>query len=107
MAQENISVKAASEVNLRLLCEEQEIDLMKLLARFPEEIRAAAISREPSRMTRYVMELAAGFHTFYGACRVKTEDKDLMDARLVLVNAVKTVLKNALTLLSIEAPEHM
>lgn len=107
MAQENISVKAASEVNLRLLCEEQEIDLMKLLARFPEEIRAAAISREPSRMTRYVMELAAGFHTFYGACRVKTVDKDLMDARLVLVNAVKTVLKNALTLLSIEAPEHM
>lgn len=107
MAQENITVKAANEVNLKLLREEQEIDLMKLLARFPEEIRAAAISREPSRMTRYVMELAAGFHTFYGACRVKTEDKALMDARLVLVNAVKTVLKNALTLLSIEAPEHM
>lgn len=107
MEQENITVKAAGDVNLKLLREEQEIDLMKLLARFPEEIRAAAISREPSRMTRYVMELAAGFHTFYGACRVKTEDRELMDARLVLVHAVKTVLKNALTVLSIEAPEHM
>ena len=107
MEQENIKGKAASEVDLSLLCEPQEVDLMKLLAHFPEEIRAAAISREPSRMTRYVMELAAGFHTFYGACRVKTEDKALQDARLVLVNATKTVIKNALTLLSIEAPEQM
>jgi arginyl-tRNA synthetase len=107
MEQENVQVKAASEVDLSLLCEPQEVDLMKLLAHFPEEIRAAAISREPSRMTRYVMELAAGFHTFYGACRVKTEDKALQDARLVLVNATKTVIKNALTLLSIEAPEQM
>ncbi len=107
MEQENIKVKAASEVDLSLLSEPQEVDLMKLLAHFPEEIRAAAVSREPSRMTRYVMELAAGFHTFYGACRVKTEDKALQDARLVLVSATKTVIKNALTLLSIEAPEQM
>ncbi|MBR5157140.1 MAG: arginine--tRNA ligase [Clostridia bacterium] len=107
MAQENVNVKPAKNVDLKLLSSEQEIDLMKLLARFPEEIRAAAISREPSRMTRYVMELAAGFHTFYGACRVKTDDAALMDARLVLVNATKTVIKNALTLLSIEAPEQM
>ncbi len=107
MAQENVNVKPAKDVDLKLLSCEQEIDLMKLLARFPEEIRAAAIGREPSRMTRYVMELAAGFHTFYGACRVKTDDQALMDARLVLVNATKTVIKNALTLLSIEAPEQM
>lgn len=107
MAQDNITVKAAKDVDLTLLKEEQEIDLIKLLARFPEEIRSAAASREPSRMTRYVMDLAAGFHTFYGACRVKTEDAALMDARLVLVSATKTVIKNALTLLSIEAPEHM
>ncbi len=107
LAQENIAVKAAKEVDLTLLKEEQEVDLMKLLARFPEEIRSAAIAREPSRITRYVMDLAAGFHTFYGACRVKTEDMALMDARLVLVAATKTVLKNALSVLSIEAPEHM
>ena len=107
MAQENVNVKSAKDVDLKLLSCEQEIDLMKLLARFPEEIRSAAIGREPSRMTRYVMELAAGFHTFYGACRVKTDDAALMDARLVLVNATKTVIKNALTLLSIEAPEQM
>ena len=107
LAQENITVKPAKEVDLSLLREEQEIDLIKLLARFPEEIGAAATLREPSRITRYVMELASGFHTFYGACRVKTEDKALMDARLVLVNAAKTVLNNALTLLSIDAPEQM
>ena len=107
MAQEGIELKAAKDVNLMLLNQEQEKDLMKLLAKFPEEIRVAATTREPSRMTRYVMDLAAGFHTFYGACRVKTDDKALMDARLVLVNATKTVIKNALTLLSIEAPEQM
>ena len=107
LAQENITVKPAKEADLSLLREEKEIDLIKLLARFPEEIGAAATLREPSRITRYVMDLASGFHTFYGACRVKTEDNALMDARLVLVNAVKTVLKNALTLLSIDAPEQM
>lgn len=107
LAQENITVKPAKETDLSLLREEKEIDLIKLLARFPEEIGAAATLREPSRITRYVMDLASGFHTFYGACRVKTEDNALMDARLVLVNAVKTVLKNALTLLSIDAPEQM
>ena len=100
-------VKPAAEIDLSLLKEEQEIDLLKLLARFQEEIRQAAILREPSRITRYAMELAGGFHTFYNACRVNTDDTALRDARLKLADAVKTVIENALTVLAITAPERM
>ncbi len=107
LKEEGIAVKPAAEIDLSLLKEEQEIDLLKLLARFQEEIRQAAILREPSRITRYAMELAGGFHTFYNACRVNTDDTALRDARLKLADAVKTVIENALTVLAITAPERM
>lgn len=107
LKEEGILVKPAAEIDLSLLKEEQEIDLLKLLARFQEEIRQAAILREPSRITRYAMELAGGFHTFYNACRVNTDDTALRDARLKLADAVKTVIENALTVLAITAPERM
>ena len=107
LKEEGIVVKPAAEIDLSLLKEEQEIDLLKLLARFQEEIRQAAILREPSRITRYAMELAGGFHTFYNACRVNTDDTALRDARLKLADAVKTVIENALTVLAITAPERM
>ncbi len=107
LKEEGIAVKPTAEIDLSLLKEEQEIDLLKLLARFQEEIRQAAILREPSRITRYAMELAGGFHTFYNACRVNTDDTALRDARLKLADAVKTVIENALTVLAITAPERM
>lgn len=107
LKEEGIAVKPVAEIDLSLLKEEQEIDLLKLLARFQEEIRQAAILREPSRITRYAMELAGGFHTFYNACRVNTDDTALRDARLKLADAVKTVIENALTVLAITAPERM
>ncbi len=107
LAEQGVAVKPVSEINTKRLNTEQEIDLMKKLADFPETIRQAAQMREPSLMTRYAMDLAAAFHGFYAACKVNSDDRELTDARLKLCDAVRTALYNVLTLLSISAPEQM
>ena len=80
---------------------------LKKLGDLPGEIESAAKSLEPARLTRYVMDLAAVFHTFYTACRVKVEDRALMEARLKLIDCTRIVLKNVLAMLKITAPERM
>lgn len=107
LAEDGVAVQPISEVDVSRLNEPQELELLKLLARFPEEIRLAAHTREPSRITRYAMDLAGGFHAFYNACRVNVEDSELRAARLKLAQATGQVIRNALTILSIDAPEHM
>ena len=67
----------------------------------------AAKTLEPSRLTRYVMDVAAHFHSFYNACRVKGEEEPLMMARLMLVDSTRVVINNVLDLISIHAPEKM
>ncbi len=107
LSEQGTSVKPACDVNLSLLSAPQEIELMKKLADFPETIKQAAALREPSLITRYAMDLAAAFHGFYAACKVNSEDKELTDARLKLTDSVRVTLKNALTVMSISAPEQM
>ncbi len=104
---EGVTVKAFKDINPALLKEESETELLKKLCELPEEIRLAAISREPARITRYAIELATAFHSFYNACRVKGEDTDLTDARLKLCAATATVLRGILKMLKIDAPEKM
>ncbi len=101
------SVRELSEIDKSLLSSQQELELIKLLARFPEEIKNAALLREPSLITRYAQDLASCFHTFYAACKVKTEDEELTKSRLKLVDSTRIVIKNVLRVLSIDAPEHM
>ena len=105
--EEGISVKKFSEIKPEVLTMEEELELLKKLAELPEEIRAAAESREPAKITRYVIDLASTFHTFYNSCRVKAEDEVLMDARLKLCDSVRIVIKGVLSMLKIEAPEKM
>ncbi len=107
LANKDVTVKPFSELNTALLTDPKEIELMKEIAKFPEEIRQAAIIREPSKITKYAMDLASAFHGFYGACKVDCEDKALAEARLKLVAACGQVIKNALTAMGITAPEHM
>jgi len=97
----------ASAADLGMLKEEVETDLMKKLADFPEELIGAADAREAHRLTRYLNELATLFHAFYTKCRVVTEDLPLTQARLVLVDATRVVLRNALTMMGVSAPERM
>ncbi len=98
------------ETDASALCslqEPEELDLMEKLAYFPEEISQAALTLDPSKMTKYVLELASCFHTFYNACRVICEDKQLAAGRIQLVQATRIVIRNCLNLLGITAPERM
>ena len=84
-----------------------ELDLLRLLVRFPETIVGSAVNREPHRVTGYLRDLAAAFHPFYHQCRVVGEERELAHARLKLCTAVRQVLANGLGLLHIDAPESM
>jgi len=91
-----------------LLKEPVERDLIILLARFPEVFVDSAENLRPNQLADYANALADKFNTFYSALPViKAQPRGLSDARLALVGAVHTVLRNALTLLGIEAPEKM
>jgi len=97
----------ASKVDFNLLKEEYELALARKLADFPEEVASAAAGLAPQRIARYLHELAGLLHSFYNSHRVITTEQDLTEARLVLVNATRITLKNALGLLGLTAPERM
>ncbi|MGI5895979.1 MAG: arginine--tRNA ligase [Oscillospiraceae bacterium] len=107
LAAEGIAPEAPARARLALLTAPEEIELIRFLAGYTNEIIEAAKNYDPSRMTRYAMDLAALFHKFYNACRVKCDQADLMQARLALCLAVKTVLSNLLHMLHIAAPVTM
>ena len=111
--EKGVSVPRASDTDLSLLTEDSEVDLIKKLSDFPGEVRLAAQDYAPQRITQYLRDLAALFHAFYDAgnrnpsLRVVCDDPALLRARLVLVRATQSVLKNALCLLGVSAPERM
>ena len=80
---------------------------MKQLSALPEEIRVAARDYNPARIGAYCTELAGCFHRFYTACRIKGEAVELARARLLLADCTRSVLKNALGILGVSAPEKM
>ncbi len=93
--------------NIDLLATEIEQKLIKHLHRFEEELYLAATNFEPHKLANYLETLASLFHKFYTECRIIGSEKDLAEARIALILAVKTVLKNGLSILSIDAPESM
>ncbi len=96
-----------SDVHWDTLKDEQELELIKKMAAFPEEVQRAARERAPHRIAHYVYELAGLFHTFYNHCRIIQEDKELEKARLALVTAVRITIANSLAILGVSAPEKM
>lgn len=107
LSAEGITAKSAAECNFDLLQKPEEIELIRYLATLPNEIIDAAKNYDPSKMTKYAIEAATLFHKFYNACRVRGEEEALMQARLSLCIATKTVLKNVLSILKINAPKSM
>ena len=105
--EEGVVLKGTDRINPELLTRDEELALIRKLSEYPEEVRMAAKTLEPSRLTRYVMDVAAHFHSFYNACRVKGEEEPLMMARLMLVDSTRVVINNVLDLISIHAPEKM
>ena len=107
MAAEGCSVPAVKDVNVSLLRSEQEIELIKQLSALPEEVRLAARDYDPSRINRYVTELAARFHRFYNACRIREAEADVKAARLALCAAVRIAVAVSLKIVGVTAPEKM
>ena len=107
LANDNISPRSCSKEELMLLNAPEEKELINHIANFYEEIISAAKEYDPTRITRYVTQTATLFHKFYNACRVKGENESLMQARLNLCMAVKTVIKNILDMFNINCPESM
>ncbi|NLM40860.1 MAG: arginine--tRNA ligase [Firmicutes bacterium] len=105
--EQGLVVPTCGQVDLSLLQHEAELNLLKQLAALPEELLQAALLREPHRLTRYALDLAGLFHTFYTFCHILGEEAALRDARLVLVSNVRVVLRKVLGLLGVDAPEQM
>lgn len=100
-----MTIPSVEELNALNSSEERE--LISHLANLTDEIISAAKGYDPAKITHYVVELATLFHKFYNAQRVMVDDKKLMNARLYLCTAVKSTIKNILTMLKIDAPESM
>jgi len=96
-----------SETNVERLTLPEEMALIKTITRFPEVVEGAAQNLEPHRLTFYLIDLAGIFHNYYNKHRVVSEDGELTKARLLLGKAVRTVIRNALMLLGVSAPEKM
>jgi len=93
--------------HLTLLNHPSELGLIKQLIRFPEIIEDTAKDYQVQRIPQYAIDLATSFHQFYRDCRVISDDENLSRARLGLILATQTVLKNALNLMGVSAPEKM
>jgi arginyl-tRNA synthetase len=107
LAAEGFEVPEYKEIAAGLLSAEAELELIKQISLLPEEIKLAARDYDPSRINKYVTELAARFHRFYSSCRIKGEERSLLLARLKLADTTRNVIKNCLEILGVTAPEKM
>ena len=93
--------------NYRLLTEPVEVDLIKKLGEYPEMLAAAAKERAVQQVAHYVYDLAGLFHSAYNQCRILGVNEELQQARLAMVMAVGHVVRHALSILGVSAPEKM
>lgn len=90
------------------LTHEKEVELLKYLNEFPGVIADAAKNRTVHKIPNYIQQLAAYFHSFYGAVKIMDDTQpELTNQRLNLLLATKITLKNALELIGVNAPEKM
>jgi arginyl-tRNA synthetase len=103
----SMPLQAVSPGSLACLTHAAEIDLIKKISSYPEEIADAARERAPHRIARFAHELAGLFHAFYNQCRIIGVEPELQAARLVLVTAVQRTVRHALGILGVVAPDKM
>lgn len=93
--------------NLELLVGEVEQELIKKLHDFPDRVLSSTENLETHMICNYLQELAKSSHRFHRFCRILGTEKNLAEARLALVLAARTTLKNGLSILGVSAPERM
>lgn len=100
-------IEGGATPDLALLTAPQEVALMKLLGEYPDVLARSAGSLEPHLIPYYLHELVSLFHSYYNQNRVLGEDPHVTQSRLYLAAAVRTVIRNALGILGVSAPEKM
>ncbi|MEI7590337.1 MAG: DALR anticodon-binding domain-containing protein, partial [Deltaproteobacteria bacterium] len=108
MAKERgIALPSWSEVATGTIILPEEIEIIKLLSSFPEVVAMSAHSLEPHRVAFFLNELAGLFHSYYNKHKIISEDRELMASKFFLIQMIKVVLKNGLSVLGVSAPERM
>ena len=105
VAEAGITVQGKGDY--KLLTEPVEMDLIKKLGEYPEMLATAAKERAVQQVAHYVYDLAGLFHSAYNQCRILGVNEDLQQARLAMVMAVGHVVRHALSILGVSAPEKM
>ena len=93
--------------NLALLTAPSELSLMLELAAFPQMLANASAGLAPHDVAFYLRDVASAFHSYYGAERFLVDEAELARARIALLVATRQVIRNALTVLGVSAPDHM
>ncbi len=106
-AEEGVAMVDADDVDVSVLTTHEEQRLIAHLLAYPDMLQKAAARLEAYRVATYVMRLAADFHSFYHKHKVVTDDAAMTAARMLLVQAVAQVIRNALSILGVSAPERM
>lgn len=107
LAEAGIQAVSANELKLQTLTAPEEIALIKKLGEYPELLQRSARDRAVHNVAHYVHELAGLFHSFYNQCRILGVEPELQQARMALVQAVGHVIRHALGILGVSAPERM
>ena len=96
------------EENYDRLNDPKELQMLKMMSEFPNEVATAAANRKPNRITEYIQSFVKVFHSYYNSSRVNNpEDPQLTNQRLALITAASITLKNALDLVGVSAPDKM
>ena len=99
--------KKAENIDYSVLTDDAAADVCKTIALFNDKIKEAANRYEPSVIARYLVDVAQSFNKFYHDNIILADDENVKNARLALVDAVRTVIKSGLAILGIDAPEQM
>jgi len=106
-AENDMEIPGFDDVDIALLRLPEERLLAKRVAIFPELVEGMALALEPHRLTSYLQDLAGLFHGYYNKHRVISEDREVTNARLLLVKTIQGVVHSALGMLGIAAPVEM
>ncbi len=95
------------KIDYNCLAEDQEHRLLMQISKYPEVVKRAGEKMDPSVIARYLFELAQGFNDYYHSVPVLKAEEDIKEARLALLQSIKTVLQNGLDLLGIKTLDEM
>lgn len=104
---EGAGLSVGESPKLSLLTDDTELALIKKIEEYPEEVEKAAADLAPQRIARFAYDISALFHSFYAKCRIMGIEPELASARLALVGKAQQVIRHALGILGISAPEKM